>query len=357
MISRLVLLFALLSPLLRAQDLAPLYTLYKNGMGAPLLARTERLLKDNPDHAELNQLHGRALVDSGSIREAIPFLEKAIAKDTNHGWITAWSMLYLAQARFLTDDYEGSRKILRDCIALRATENVTNTAQRFQFAIGQADYFSSWTHVETEHFRFHLQVKLPPEALKQYTEAREKSFVSTLAALGGGKLPKKIDFIVWANRFEPMEKFRMNLGLADPQKSVVYCAMDNSVGHEMTHVITHHLTPAARLNKVGLINEGVAVHFDQNPRDDLQAARAFIERRMLNKVSLEDVWKNWNKYPDELSYPLAGAFVKELLTKYGTEKFRRLLLDQSLENARVIYGPQLDAFIHDFEQRLTAKQI
>jgi len=338
----------------QAQDLKPLYTLFKDQAFGPLLGKTTVLCEQHPENPELNQLHGRALVEVGRAREAIPFLEAALRLDKERGWITAWSLGYLGTARFMTDDPEGATKAFADCLALNATANASAYARKWLFATGRSEVFARWHRIETAHFRFALEPPFDEKEAASFAELREQAFARIMSELGLQELPKKIDFLVWANRRDPLMNYNLVLGRADPDRLIVYCARDNTIGHEMTHVITPQVHPSRNPVRTGLINEGAAVYFDQSGRDQKELTRDWLYRRNQMKVSLVDVWTNWKKYPDELSYPLAGAFVGELIRTHGMDKFRSLLSDQSLENARFLYGPGLDDFIRSFEASLSS---
>jgi len=129
---------------------------------------------------------------------------------------------------------------------------------------------------------------------------------------------------------------------------VIHSLIDQSIGHEMTHVITHQLVGNPK--KISLINEGTAVHFDQTGQDKLRIVKSKLRGQF---VSVTELWENWEALSPEVSYPLSGAFVKLLIEKGGKEKFLELLKDQSFDNAAVIYGEQLSDIITEFERSLS----
>jgi hypothetical protein len=115
----------------------------------------------------------------------------------------------------------------------------------------------------------------------------------------------------------------------------------------MTHVITHHLIRNPK--KISLINEGTAVHFDQTGLDKLE----IVKNRLGNQyISIIEFWENWETLSPNISYPLAGAFVKHLIEKGGKEKFIELLKGQTFDNAVLIYGEPLGDIIVEFEEIL-----
>lgn len=333
------------------QEIAPLYTKYKDGKLQEVYLTGQRLLSADPENAELNQILGRVLVEIGKSREATPYLEKAVANDKDRGWISAWALCYLGQARFYSDDYEGARKALNESIALQAGESVTRTAQRFQLLIAQAPYFQNWLTKETAHFRFHLQPSLSAEELQAYTEAHERLFSRVAEALGGVQPPKKIDLIVWNNRLEPMERFQLSVNQADPVKAVVYCARSHGPSLETTYVIAHYAVSGERGDTTGFVSTGLAVYLEDKRKSDEETLKAYLYSRQIDRISTTDVWNRWKKYPEAYSHPLAGAFVRALIERFGMEKFKKLLARQTYEDARYLYGDALDELIKDFDAR------
>ena len=63
------------------------------------------------------------------------------------------------------------------------------------------------------------------------------------------------------------------------------------------------------------------------------------------------MWINWKSYPDELSYPLSGLFVEELIAQYGKENFLEFFKNQTYKNAQKVFGKGLKIFIEKFENR------
>ncbi len=68
-------------------------------------------------------------------------------------------------------------------------------------------------------------------------------------------------------------------------------------------------------------------------------------------MDIKDTWINWGKYPQELSYPLSGLFVEELISRFGKEKFLAFFTDQTYENALKLYGSETDTMIQEFQKR------
>lgn len=63
------------------------------------------------------------------------------------------------------------------------------------------------------------------------------------------------------------------------------------------------------------------------------------------KISIREIWANWKIYPEELTYPLSGLFVKELIDNFG---------NQTYENAKSVFGDKLNVVIRDFEDKINS---
>lgn len=72
------------------------------------------------------------------------------------------------------------------------------------------------------------------------------------------------------------------------------------------------------------------------------------------KISIREIWANWKIYPEELTYPLSGLFVKELIDNFGQEKFIEFFGNQTYENAKSVFGDKLNVVIRDFEDKINS---
>jgi hypothetical protein len=204
-----------------------------------------------------------------------------------------------------------------------------------------------WKIVESDNFRFYFQ-NMSDADIKKYISSREIAF-KNINEFFESELPRKIDFFVWDSRDDAKKLLNVNLGFADPGFCIVHSHFQQTKGHEMTHVISYYST--RMINKSGLINEGTAVCFDQTNQDKEKIVKDWIISNN-QKVSVKELWSNWNDYPEELTYPLSGLFVKELIDNFGRDKFIEFFGNQTYDNAKLIFGEKLDIVIKDFENKL-----
>ncbi len=134
--------------------------------------------------------------------------------------------------------------------------------------------------------------------------------------------------------------------------NLVHARADQTVGHEMTHVISHHATHPKHVT--GLINEGIAVYHDQTGRDQMALAREALANavQLPIQVELAALWEDWSLMEVDVSYPVGGAWVKALIEKGGKEKFLEFFKDQRLANAREVYGSDLQGWMDEFTSTL-----
>ncbi|WP_303917896.1 tol-pal system YbgF family protein [Draconibacterium sediminis] len=313
----------------------------------------EEVIKEAKPHldidslkVDLNLLLGRTYTDKGDFKSAIPHLDYIVNNDLNNSWRKAWALGYLGTCYFMLQDYDNSKKSTKKCFDLNVTKNATQYAYKKILMFGFDDFYKDWKIVESDNFRFHFQ-NMSDSDIDKYISSREKAF-KNINEFFASKFPKKLDFFVWDSREDAKKLLRTNLGFADPSSCIVHSHFQQTKGHEMTHVISNYSTKM--VIKTGLINEGTAVCFDQTNQDKEQIVKNWIKNND-KQVDIRMIWENWKDYPEELTYPLSGLFVKELINNFGREKFIEFFGNQTYDNAKLVFGERLDKVIKDFENK------
>jgi len=104
------------------------------------------------------------------------------------------------------------------------------------------------------------------------------------------------------------------------------------------------------LQKTSLINEGTSVCFDLSDNNSEESVLNWVKANN-QKIDIKNIWSDWTKYPEEFSYPLSGLFVKEIIMKFGREKFLVFFTNQSYKNAKSVFGNDIDILIEEFENK------
>jgi tetratricopeptide (TPR) repeat protein len=328
-----------------------LWELYREGRFADVVREGQVELTTGTPTAQVNLAVGRALVDLERYEAGRVYLETAIRMDPDRTWVYAWGQVYLGLAQYRLDRPEQARTAwiaARDCAA---TANATRTAANNLKILGLAGFYDDWQEFTTPHFVFRFSPQLQEFDGVAYARRHEEAYEIISAWFGGGPV-KKINFFVWSGQTEATTAGMPQLGFSRPEFHLVHARQDQTVGHEMTHVIAAHARQPAVV--VGLINEGIAVYHDQTSRDQLALARAALANAPADQVpvALGALWEDWSLLPVEISYPLAGAWVAVLLEKGGREKFFEFFHDQRLAHARQVYGADLQTWLDEFDAAL-----
>jgi len=324
-----------------------LWKLYNSRDFKSVIDKAKPMLDNEPNNIDLNLLIGRTYTDQFNYKNAVPYLEFTVANDKDNSWKKAWALGYLGTCYFMFQKYEDSKKSLEECINLNVTKNATNDAYGKSLLFGFNDIYKSWKIIETDNFRFHFQ-KMTDAEIEKYTSAREQAF-KEINGFFQSSLPKKIDFYVWDSREDARRLLGLDLGFAKPYFCVVHSYFQQTKGHEMTHVISDYSSNIS--NKTRFINEGTAVCFDQTQQDRLKQIKDWVATNN-KQISIKDYWENGATYSEEILYPLSGLFVKELIDYFGRDKFIEFFSNQAYDNAKTVFGDELNKVIQEFENKM-----
>ncbi len=303
------------------------------------------LLTKDASNIELNNLIGRAYFGKSDYETAIPYLERSTQTNDPNSFTKAWGYNYLGRCYLAMNDIKKAKSYFNKAYDMKATKNVTNSSYKYLVRNGLHHYFDDWINIETDNFLFQFKDTV---GIDEFIKTRERTFDSISHYLNV-KLDRKIIYIVWSSRQEAKEFLNLNIGFAIPSEYIIHSASNQTPGHEMTHVISNYINNITF--KTGLINEGLAVHLDMADKDDKNNVLAAMKKYNINKISIKSFWDNWQKYSEDISYPLAGLFVGETIERYGKDKFLEFFVDQSYKNAKTVFGKDFEDFIEIFEAK------
>lgn len=202
------------------------------------------------------------------------------------------------------------------------------------------DLKDSMRIIETSVLRFHFDKEITRRRQLAFVKMNMQSF-RLLEKVFCVSLPKKVDVYVYERTCDNLEN---KLSYANPALCMIHVNYYHTHGHELVHVMSHHLHEY--MIKSRFIDEGVAVYFDKpyygNIFDDIKKAH-------FQEADVFDVWKNFSQYAQEYSYKLAGLFVGYLIHIYSVEKFILFLREQTIENAQRVFGESFFDNIKEFE--------
>ena len=305
---------------------------------------------------ELVHLVGRCLFDLGRDEEARPYLEQSAAGE-QRDWIYAWSRLYLGAIDLRTGNDEAAVRAWTEVRDGGWTRNVSRAAENNLRAFALDEVFADWPRRQTAHCRFAFSPAYADSNLDAFAREHELAYTE-LTEFFGREPAMPLRYIVWDSVEQAREFCGIrSLGFANPQYCTVNCTWDQTVGHEMTHVVSFQaIEPVARAR---FINEGLAVCFDLSSRDRMEVAKRAVREAGLTSLYLPDLWQDVPaQRPDSVEtvyYPVAGAWVWTLLDRGGRERLLELCREQTLEGARRIYGENLEQWMSEFSTDLLSE--
>jgi tetratricopeptide (TPR) repeat protein len=327
---------------LQAQTMKDAITLFERHEFDSAIAISKRYLQTDPG---AYQIAGQALVQEGKYSEAIPYLQKGSSIADAPASVRAWCMHDLGIASFMQGDYVKAKDNLDACIALAATRNSVKSASGAEALFGLSNLYDGWTRKETRHFVFHFQHWDDSKDL--YIAATEAAYDS-INRFFRARMPKKIDYFVWEDAGMAMKLFHRELAFTKAAFCLTHTTIQHTRGHEIAHSISTHAAVITQPNK--LIIEGLASYFDFSGRNwDKELAHNIPRISPGPGYSVVNVWKTGDA-PDKVLYPMGAALTGRLIERFGRDKFLQLLADGSYENARRIYGNQLDQVIAEINK-------
>jgi len=319
--------------------------LFAKGKYEKIIEKGIVLLENDTDNPEINSLIGRAYVALGKYEKAIPFLQMGVVPVDDKPFVRAWSMAELGKAYYHTGQQEKGIANLKKAIEMGVNRNCTRFSNNCLIRFQENAYFQNWEVHETKNLRFHFQDISDVDNIEEYISQHEKAY-NKINAFFKVKLAKKIDFFVWKDREEAYRVLGRQLGFANLKRKIINAWYKQTKGHEICHILCDLALQPKK--KSLLINEGIAVYFDQTTRNKMDQARKALPE---GEFYLLELWESPTHYERDLSYPMGGAFIDFLMNKEGSAKLKELLKNQTIENAKAIY-PDFKDLVKTFEAML-----
>ncbi len=188
-------------------------------------------------------------------------------------------------------------------------------------------------------------------AIRAFAGKRIESYDNDLKALGL-KDERTIKMFVYDSNEVAQKVIRQNAGFAQSTVGIIHTKVDQTPGHELTHVLSRAINGRPPPNR--LLDEGLAVWMNNSGRDHFAEGRRLLVAKQLPAASqIIEMLDN----RDESCYPAAGAYVGFLLTKYGADKFKQLWgarKESYEEQFQVVYEKSLSDMDAEWRIFLTA---
>ena len=224
-----------------------------------------------------------------------------------------------------------------------AFESIVDSLDIAEFR--DAPGYDDWLTHKTDHFTFYYLPKTyVARAIKSIARDHEATYSGIVDALELD-YDESIDFFFYPSAQSLVHATARDAGHANNEAGEVHSiwvsAKDHqTLGHEMTHVITHG---ALGDPQEALLGEGIAVCMDHSGRDPHALAADLIEAGQL--IPLSDMLGDaWFEHDGAVTYPQSGSFACYLLDQYGVDGFKEVYAAEDFPAAvEETYGASLAA--------------
>ncbi len=317
---------------------------FKNKEFEKVIELGKQLIESEPNDLDGLLGIGKAYNILNEFKKAIPFLDKA--RDCSEkDWQFAWSYIELMESNFAIGNKEKANEYYKKSLEYNGTKNSSKKLKGLALLFGFDKVYENWETLETENITFHFQNGTSVIDKENYINEREKAFLN-INTFFSSDLPKKIDFFVWKSNNDAIKILNKSLGFTKPKYCISHNRDSQSKGHEIAHNISFWFDNSNKRNR--FINEGIGVYFDQSNSNRIKKAKN-ISKKL--KIDIKELWLNGKNYSEEILYPVAGAFVENLIL-LDKERFLELCKNQTYENAELIYGKELENIFSDFSNKL-----
>jgi len=319
---------------------------YNEAMGA-----CNTYIETDTTDARVYDMIGRCYNGLYQYGTAIPYFEKAIGMDQGATYLTGWAYCDMGLAHIKTGDTAKGRTDLYKTVELGQTRNSVKTALNILRRVARGEDLTAdnrdddmgtmptWVVIEAAHIKYFFEDTIGISYLVQQFIAKHEQAFDTLNAFFEAHLPVKISFYVWLNEERAQRVIHCAaLGFSLPEKFTVHTRINQTIGHEMTHVLSYWAWGSEPANRSKFINEGVAVAFDLAHEDKIAKAKRAVAGKNLKSVL--DIWEQGDEASGDLVYPVGGAFMQFLYRNGPLDGFKKFVKDQTLPAAKRIYGKQ-----------------
>ncbi|MFA5392520.1 MAG: hypothetical protein WC306_02390 [Candidatus Paceibacterota bacterium] len=156
-----------------------------------------------------------------------------------------------------------------------------------------------------------------------------------------GMKPPQVNFFIYPS-IEIGKKIGIIPAICFIKMKEIHGHLNQSPGHELTHILIGEINDSKNLPGNGLWQEGLCTYLNGTKTNQRKHALSLN----FSEVILTTPWKKWRKHIPGNLYPLAGSIIQYLVKKYGWKKMI-LFLKKSAKNQNKI---SLDIFKKSLEE-------
>lgn len=305
----------------------------------------QKALENNPDDFNTNLIITASYNSLGDFQNALLY-SKTLENIAQSDEQKSWAFMQLLVVHYGLGNKKKSKEYYDKAKNINAPEKAVSELADIGKLFGFDGFYDHWNTIETENIIFHFENSINEETRNEIVKTRQNAFIKNNEFFKADP-PKKIDFFVWGSNEVYNQFLKRSLGFTVPNYCVSHNRLNQTAGHEIAHNLSFWQGNRGKVT-TQFINEGIGVCFDQSSKDKLETAKEAYKK---SPVDIKKVWaENW-KIDSEILYPVSGAFVRFLI-RYDKTKFIELNNNQTYENAKKIYGDEIDVLIQNFTDKL-----
>ncbi len=183
-------------------------------------------------------------------------------------------------------------------------------------ALKEKGFFNSWSKKETELIIFFIypELVLP----NNWTEKRLDIYKENAKKLD--IIPPKINFYIYPS-INTVKDFGITPTITFVKTREIHGHINQSPGHELTHILLGEINSSENLPANGLWAEGVCVYLDGTNTDRKKHS---LSLNYSDEI-IETPWDRWRKNLPSDFYPLAGSIIQYCIEKYNWNIVKKFL--------------------------------
>ncbi len=204
-------------------------------------------------------------------------------------------------------------------------------------------YFNNWVTYDLPLIRFRVW---PGFAItKAWIQERVSCYRKNARLLG--VKPPLATFYVY-----PSVQAGQSIGITPTvcfaSKWEIHGHINQSPGHELTHILLGELVNPRFLRAHGFFDEGICVYLDGTGTDRRKHARSFE----IPNITHQLLWETWSETLPSQYYPLAGSFIQYLVEAHGSKSIGAILETlQGTGDINLAFHHVLNVALEDIETK------
>lgn len=304
-------------------------------------------LSKNPGDACACSFVGEVYFEWGQYDSAVYYLQKTLQLDKENTLTSCWAHIFLGRYYFVKGNSAKAREELEASINKKATEKMKEFSRYLVKVMGLDKCYDRWDIVEHDHIRYHFQDGVEELRKASFIKLQEEQF-KVLTDIFKPGLSKKIDLFLWNNGDEEKKEISTSRSLVRSDILVGHTSI-NSV-YSISQCIQYWSwgLPLKIGDRFGSI--GLSSAFDTRNSDINEGAKKTAKGIYLKDV--RTMWAAPEVYAEDALYNIAGAFMLYLVKHSSEEQVKSIVKNQTLANARLVYGDKFDTYAADFNKSI-----